>query len=407
MIYTETGDPRGHKILHSVLEELDPVTQSLELAQATMWLGRFLHFRAQYSEAIKLYEQAKRLSDPIDDLWTTANIYGLLAGAYQHMTLYEESMHWAEQAIAYGESKNYPWAVAVGYEFVAENYWFMGKWREALEAADQDYNIGENIGSLDRMAWAEFSRANAHYGLGYLSNALIMHQNVIESAERLGDRRLAILAATYLANVDADLGNDENVRKLAEYWGEQADESREVQLQVRSRFTLVYLHIQRQEWEKALDNFKEISKLIDGTENRSMLLLTRAYQAEAYWGVGDYAKAEEVADEALVHARQADAPHHEALALHVLGKIYTARGEYDEAETIFREAIGIFERTGSRLGLGRALQNRAELFISQADLESAEMDYNRAIQIFEEIGAPCDLEKARADFNRVMGSGST
>lgn len=170
---------------------------------------------------------------------------------------------------------------------------------------------------------------------------------------------------------------------------------------------LAYLHIQRQEWADALVYLKEMYQLTSETENRSMHLVTRAYQAEAYWGIGDYTRAEKVANQALAHARQADAPHHEAIALHVLGKIYTARGEYAEAETIFREAIGIFERTGSRLGLGRALQNRAELFISQADLESAEMDYNRAIQIFEEIGAPCDLEKARADFNRVMGSGST
>jgi tetratricopeptide (TPR) repeat protein len=407
MIYTETGDPRGHKILHSVLEELDPVTQSLELAQATMWLGRFLHFRAQYSEAIKLYEQAKRLSDPLDDPRTTASIYGLLAGAYQHMTLYKESMHWADQAISYSESKDYPWAVAVGHEFIAENYEFMGKWREALKAAEQDYKLGEEIGSLQRMIWGDFTRANALHGLGYLNDVLVIYQNVIDSAKRTGDWRLAILTATYLANLETDLGNDKNTRALAEEWIKKADESREVQLQARSRFMLAYLHIQRQEWAEALVYLKEMYQLTSETENRSMHLVTRAYQAEAYWGIGDYTRAEKVANQALAHARQADAPHHEAIALHVLGKICTARGEFAEAETIFREAIGIFERTGSRLGLGRALQNRAELFISQADLESAEMDYNRAIQIFEEIGAPCDLEKARADFNRVMGSGST
>ncbi len=407
MIYTETGDPRGYKILHSVLEELDPKTQSLELAQATMWLGRYLHFRAQYSEAIKLYEQAKRLSDPLDDPRTTASIYGLLAGAYQHMTQYEESMRWADQAISYGESKDYPWAVAVGHEFIAENYEFMGKWRDALKEAEQDYKLGEEIGSLQRMIWGDFTRANALHGLGYLNDVLVIYQNVIDSAMRTGDWRLAILSATYLANLETDLGNDKNTRALAEEWINKADESREVQLQARSRFMLAYLHIQRQEWAEALDYFKEMYQLTSETENRSMLLVTRAYQADAYWGMGDYAQAEKVAIRAIAHARQADAPHHEALALHVMGKIYTARKEYTEAEQAFKEAIELLERIGSKLELGRALKNRAELCLHQGDFEGAKVEYNRARGIFDELGAPRDLEKVIADLNRIMESGST
>src|SRR2546426_776761 len=69
------------------------------------------------------------------------------------------------RCIAYGERRDFPPAIATGHEFVAEDSIPMGRWKEALTSADLDREIGQRIGSQDRMAWAEFSRTWAlHVG---------------------------------------------------------------------------------------------------------------------------------------------------------------------------------------------------------------------------------------------------
>src|SRR5206468_4014806 len=100
-------------------------------------------------------------------------------------------------------------------EFVAEDSIPMGRWKEALTSADLDREIGQRIGSQDRMAWAEFSRTWALHVGGDLEASSAAARDGLAIAERIGDQRLCTWMAASQARVQMDLGNPEAAREAA------------------------------------------------------------------------------------------------------------------------------------------------------------------------------------------------
>ena len=120
VVYAQMGgDPRGVEILLAAQRELNPATQVDELAHNLTSLGRYHHYRAEHSQAIAYLEQARELAEPLDHAPTLTYIYSYLAGSYQHLAHFEQSMEWARRCVALGERKGYPLAVAAGFEFLA------------------------------------------------------------------------------------------------------------------------------------------------------------------------------------------------------------------------------------------------------------------------------------------------
>ncbi len=89
--YVPVGDPRGLAYLEQAIAELNPQTQTNALALATALVGRYYHYRTEHRKAIEFLERARRLAEPLDDPDTLGDIYCYLAGAHQHLLLYDES----------------------------------------------------------------------------------------------------------------------------------------------------------------------------------------------------------------------------------------------------------------------------------------------------------------------------
>ena len=193
-VYASAGDARGLALIEEALQELNPDTQADEVALATAMIGRYYHYRCFHWKAIEYLERARLIAEPLDHAETLTHIYGYLAGAYQHMTRYPESMAWARKNIELGERKNNPISEAYGYEFLAEDSYALGDWKATLQYAGRDREIGVNIGAQDRVGWATYSQASAKFGMGDLAAAEKDAQSTCSLSENNGDIRLAILA---------------------------------------------------------------------------------------------------------------------------------------------------------------------------------------------------------------------
>ena len=90
-VYCQVGDARGLPYLEEALAELDPATQTNELALSTAFMGRYYHYRTEHRKAIEFLERARQLAEPLDDAATLGAIYSFLAGAHQHLLAYAES----------------------------------------------------------------------------------------------------------------------------------------------------------------------------------------------------------------------------------------------------------------------------------------------------------------------------
>jgi tetratricopeptide (TPR) repeat protein/predicted Ser/Thr protein kinase len=391
--YAQPGDERGLSFLHEAQAELDPHTQPDELAHTLTMLGRYYHYQAQHQQSIEYLEQARELAEPLGQAPTLTYIYSFLAGAYQHLARYEPSMYWARQCIALGERQNYPSASAVGYEFLAETSDLAGKSHEALEYARLDQEIGQRIGSLDRVGWAAFSRAKPLFHLGNLKEARNVASSNLPLAERNGDKRLMVWLGGLLGLIEADMGLDEAAQVNAELALTWADETGQVPLQCWARRARAYLHLKHQEWEAALAVCREGETLYVPTENRVAPLHIGALAAEACWGAQRLEEAERRATDYLELTRETGSLRDEGVGLRVHGQVFMSQGRWDEADDALDNAVARLAELDCRLELGRALYRRAELRRARNRLDLAQADAGRARVIFEECGAPSDAQQ--------------
>lgn len=394
LVYNTINDEQGVAVLEQAQEELDPEEQPLEVAQALAALGRFKHYRAEYSAAISLFEKAHQLAEPLDDPQTLTVIYTNLAGAYQHMAQYEESMEWAQSAITLGERHDYLPAVAIGYEFFAENFVNMGYWQQSWEAAQKDRQIGEKIGATGRACWGQWCGGLALSGMGNLRQAVTEMEKALDKAMTIGEDRLTTLSQSGLAVTYADMGNAMAANEFMNRALDATQEKIELFQRGYAHYVSGYVYLQQENWRQAADEFTLARELMEHTEARDIDLFCLAYLAESLIELGEIEQAGAVLGESLALAQEVGAPYYEAITRRVQGRLLVKQGELEAAAAAFEQAYELADETGSRLELGRILYQRALMSQERGEVKQARQETQQAQSIFEECHAARDLEKA-------------
>ena len=395
--YCGIGDQRGLPFIEQALAELDATTQANALALALANMGRYYHYRTEHRKAIEFLERARQLAEPVDDPLTLDQIYSFLAGAHQHLSLYEESNRWARASIALGDRTNSPAASASGYEFLGENAAGRGHWDDARAFGAKDREYGERSGSLARVAWSWFCELQAQHGKGEL---VAGHANAVMAiglCEQISENRLATWLAPTKAMFEADLGNGNAARESAERGWALAEQLGQLVLSAWALHGAGYAALQRGDFEDALEKYDRYLKLVQDTENRVARLVVGAFPAEAYACAGRLDEAARLADDARALAEFAKAPHRIALARRVQGRTLLMQERYDDARSAFDDAIAMFSRLGSRLEHARAVCQRAELGMRLgpgSDIEATRADIAWARDEFADMGAASDRARA-------------
>jgi tetratricopeptide (TPR) repeat protein len=395
LVYNTTNDDQGISVLQDALEELNPEEQPAPVAQALAALGRFHHYRCQYSAAIDLYDRALELAEPINDPIALTFIFAYTAGAYQHLAQLDRSMAWAEKSIAFGEKNDHFAAVAAGYEFFAENHIIMGNWERTLEASHKERQIAEKIGSAARLAWSRWSTGYAMFGLGKLSEAVEELERTVEQAITMGENRLVGLTNGTLAMVHADLGDNLAMDYAAKALNE-AERMVELFQQGYTLFVQGYANLHLGNLTEALEAFEGSKTLLENTESRDVTLYRLPYHAEVHLALGNVSQAEEYLSESLDLSLDIGAPHYEAVTHRVNGQLLTTKRQFEQAETAFAQAITIARSTGSQVELGRSHHQKALMHQVKGELESALKEAAQAQTIFNECNSSRELEKSSA-----------
>jgi len=396
-VYCQVGDARGLPFLEDALAELDPATQTNELALSMAFVGRYHHYRTEHRKAIEFLERARQLAEPLDDPATLASIYSFLAGANQHLLEYAVSDDWSRRSIAFGERKNYPLAMANGYEFLAENCAGRGLWKETLGYAARDRELGTRSGSLARVAWADFATVQALLGTGKLAEARAVAQGALRLCEQIGEFRLATWLDPALAIIAADMGDDAAAREHAQSALDRAQQLQQLVLTAWALHAAAYAAMRRDDVDEAMRMYAQYLPLVRETENGIVRNFMLGSAAEAYLRAGRVDEAAALVAQAIGIAEFAGAPHYLALDLRVQGQVFAAQGRHEDALASFDRAIALFEQTGSRLEYNRALYHRALLLLehgNDAQKTAARSDAGAAREAFAEMGAVHDREWA-------------
>jgi tetratricopeptide (TPR) repeat protein len=390
---TIVGDSQGLEYLCEAETFLDPDRHTRELAQNLTMQARFHHYHAQHAKAISVLERARLMAEPLDEPAILYNVYSFLAGAYQHLLQLEKSMDWAQKCVDLGQRKDFPAAKAAGFEFLAEDLALIGRWEDALKFAARDREIGEQIGSFGSIAWSKFVEELVNYSKGFLAEARACALSGLEVAEQIGEHRLSVWLWSFLSQVETDSGNSEQGRFYSELAVEKAKDLGQVILQVVANVSRIHLLASNEDWMNAYLQVKKSEELYLPTDNRISMLYNGVKKLEVLTGLGKVKEVLDYAESYLPFTREADARHHEAIAMRYQGQAYLAAGKPDEAKRALDEAILKLETLESRLELGRALVGRAMVYQAGNRSSASNGDIQLARSIFEECGAALDLKK--------------
>jgi class 3 adenylate cyclase/tetratricopeptide (TPR) repeat protein len=393
-VYGQFGAPRGLEFLHQALEELDPVIQRNEVAEVTGLLGRYRHYAGRHHEALQLLERARQLAEPLGDAPALATIYGHLAGAFQHLMRMDESMAWARRCVDLGERAGLPMARLRGYTFLAQDLINLGRWEEALSFTSRGAQIASQIGAEHRLAWTARDRAMVLYGIGDLEGAIASARESLRLAAASGELRIGTLVHALLAQIAADLGDDETAADQARAAMASADRLGDRVQDAYTRFVHAYVHLQREDWLPALKYLEQYAAIASEMDNRFVPTVAGPYMAEILLGCGRLDAAAEAIDAAVRFAREGGARHWEGVSRRVQGQILGRLGRRDDARRALDDAVAQLEGLGSRLELGRALYRRGELCRSAGDRNHARDDLVRGRELLTAVGAPRDVQRA-------------
>jgi tetratricopeptide (TPR) repeat protein len=400
-VYTFTGDTRALPYLEGALRELDPARQANDLALATALIGRFHHYRGQHNTAVEFLERARQLAEPLDDPVTLTLIYAYFAGAYQHLTRIEESMAWARRAIALGERTGYLEAKRIGYEFLAEDSSLVGLWDDTLHFAALNREIGERLGSLFDMAWADYPRALGELATGRLREAEATTRGALVMTDRVGDQRLGCFHRSLLSRVLTELGDEAEALEQAETAIATADEVGQVVVRSGARQAMLSVMLRQGLLAEAVAVGDQSYEIMRGTQSAIHHLFVGTPRVEAYIRLGRLEDARKLLDELIAAARAAGSRYHEAMARGLEGAWLAARGDAAPARTAFDEAVATHEAMGSVLELGSTLRRRAALRRAEGDAKGAVADLGRARDIFATAGARPALAAVEAELRSV------
>jgi tetratricopeptide (TPR) repeat protein len=101
---------------------------------------------------------------------------------------------------------------------------------------------------------------------------------------------------------------------------------------------------------------------------------------------GDYAKAREACQKALVFFQQAGDERNVAVALHQLGMVAQGQGHYQEAKDLYNQSLEIERNLGDQAGIAKSLLQLGSIAQLQGDYQEAKDLYNQSLEIERTLG---------------------
>jgi tetratricopeptide (TPR) repeat protein len=390
--YAPRGDPRAIPHLEHAMAELDPATQARDLSVAVATIGRYHHYRLEHRRAIEYLERARVLAEPLGDPDLFGMIYSYLAGAYQHMTAFDESDRWAHRSIEVGERTHTPEATALGYEFLAENAANRGAWRDAIRFGDLNRHHGRLAGSLARQAWADWPCALGYFALGEVARAEATMTECLRKAERLSEQRLAAFATSHHVHMLIALGDLERAAADVVVIDRLTRELGQPVLRELALMAIVRLAEIRGAPSGAETEFEECSATLRASDNRIAYVHAGSTLAESLVRSGRAEEGLAIGLDIAARGQDAGSAHYVALAKRAQALALAALGRLDEAATCLDDAVRILDGTGARYELARTLQRMAHLREQRGDREGAREAAERAAALHVGCGTVPDRQ---------------
>jgi len=232
----------------------------------------------------------------------------------------------------------------------------LGEVRQVLERLREAETLAERLNDDGRRGRVSAAMANVHALLGELDEALVAGTRALEIGARLGDVRIRIVAATYLAQTHYYRGDfarvveltTANLAALPADWVNEYFGVATIPMPVYNRLWLVYSLVELGRFAEAAQYSAELVQLAEPTQ--MPFAVGEAHISAGYIPLrkGDWTKARSLIERAIAVLRTGNVGLNFPGALATSAWLLAQLGEQSEALTRLREGEQLLERQAAR-----------------------------------------------------------
>lgn len=368
-------------------------------------LGEVLNWKAQYAEAIKIFETMLKIAEENKEIRAQSRALRSLATSLGYQGDHDASLDRAigAETLARKAGERLELARAIWTQGSAR--YRLGEFQAALSLGEQALAISAEINDQNEMALSLKLLGAAHYVSGRYEKAENCWENALSIFRELGNRQQGM---DLLSNLGAIADAQGDYKTALQRFDAALTIAREMGYKDGE---IVFL-TNRGGAQSALKNFEAAetdlrqSIRMAGIEGSWIMPLTFNYHAEALIGLGRYEEAFYSARQALVLAEEDKTPEYIGMAWRTLGIIsdklgkpvrfsdwkthkmqdHDARLCFSTSEKIFVEAEIEFEQA-------RTLREWAKYELKNGDKKQGKKLWKKARDLYLKLGAQMEVER--------------
>ncbi len=363
------------------------------------------YLRGQFPEALETFQKlltlVRELNDKAGERTTLSNI----ALVYESQGQYPKALETYQQLLTLVQELNDKRGEGTTLNNMAAVYGKQGQYPKALELYLQALAIFKELNDKPGERTTLNSMAQVHRQLGQYSQAIAFYQQLLALVREIDDQAGEGTILNNLAVVYRELGQYSEALKFFEQalaikrqlsYSSHAESaaSRLEQAQILNNMAVIYL--EQTQYPKALELLEQAFAIYKQASNPAGQVTTLSNIAALYNNLGQYDKALEFYNQALtiyqaVNQQRLDKNREfknklgEGQTLNNIGEVYQSLGQYAKALEFYQQALVIFREIGDKAEEKTTLNNMAVVYGKQNQYSQALELFNQALAIAQGI----------------------
>ena len=383
-----------HLPVNRAVRELG-VDLRLDLRPALVTLG-------EQQRVIEHLNQAESFARELGDRWRTGRVLADISGYFSRQGEHERAVDAGEHALAVATDIGDLAFQVITQDRLGRAYWQLGDFRRAIHLCEQSMALLEGKPAGERFGMAgvpsvvtPIPLVHSLAELGYVAKGIAKGQEVVRTAENVGQPFSLANAYLMLSHIYIVKGEPEKATPLAERAFDICRNTEIVSESSRAMADLGYAYLHTDRIANALTLLEQA---VERPTMRRSYSQQVSWLSEAYLLAGRREEAHQVASRALSLARDKKERGYEAWTLRLLGEIAAHKHPCDveEAEDHYGQALALAEELGMRPLIAHCHAGLGRLYGCAGQRQKAEEYLTTGVSMMREMQMGVWLEKAEA-----------
>ncbi len=351
------------------------------LSNIKIQLGWIHYTKGNPEQAVKSYDEAKKIAEKIQDISIIANIEGIMGGIYYDKGEVQEAIKRYDNKLdlckkmndkvgyanalankgllffnkgdfdiamdCFEEQKkmNLEFSNKDGYSNALEKigyiYWSKGDYETALKYFQEAKDISFEIGDKRNYAYSLGYIGQLYWTKGEYDKAMEYYNESKQISLELGDKYGYCQVLLNIGNIYYEKGNFDNALKLYEEVKNISKKLEYIPIYATIIGNMGYINYQKGEYEKSLKYHQEHKKICEETEDNNNLSRALVNIGMVYHKLSDYEQAIKYYDLGIDIGKKLDIKYYLTFYIYNKAKLLYDMGQYDKAYELNNEALHI------------------------------------------------------------------